>query len=265
MSATQDFTFRRRLDDICQVLEASPALSQRINYSTDTNQVSKYAAVQVLKGEKTLALVYNPDKLFNSVLSNSKSNAKRSNWIINGRNADETHNPKPKRRKVTHDFAWIASSAPTPTSETPSEANAPSKFTPINSAAHSITRPLTKKRVKRNYKDDIAFMPVFKAPVNKSDSPSKASTADSSSNVTSPIGVAALGDDTLSGTADRTAVNDLTKTIRADNVSPGIAQPEDVNASSVSVINITTAAAIEALSLMRNGNFVNDLNRAYQR
>ena len=296
MSVTRSFTFNRRLKDICEVLEASPTLCRHMQHSTDINQVSKYVAVQVLKGEKMLTLVYNPDKLYNSVLVNSKSNAKRSNWIINGRNADETHKRQPKRQCTTSDATFDASPAPTPTSEAHSAATTASQFTPVNNTARPTPRPQSKKRMKRDKRDLTAFMPTFTSPIIKASSPFKATTAGSSNNIPSRVGVAAPDADIPSSSmedntpsmSDSSAVISCATMTQADTVIPGTARPAPTNASpsdmkaspspitaNPSATNarsapfpasaVAVAAAAEALALMRNGSFVNDMNSAYER
>jgi hypothetical protein len=240
------------------------ALYQYAKYSAYITQISKYAAVQVLKGEKILSLVYYPDKLYNSILSNATSNAKRSNWIISGRNADENHQPKPKRRKMADGNASSASlpsaTAASASSDVAPEANAPSKFTPINGNPPPVARPPKKRRAKKDTKDKVAFKPVAGASTVKSDSTSKATAANSNSTQVPSNGMAVPYGDRLSSTA----AGKSAKTVEADNMIPGT--PSFVKKTkNMPVPDLNSAEVAEALSLLRSGKFVDDMNKKYGR
>jgi hypothetical protein len=236
-------------------------------------QLSKYCAVQVLKGEKILTIVYNPDKLYNGIITNSKSNAKRNSWIINGRDADKTYVPGPKRRKTTDDAAAYTSLT----------ANAPSAFTPVNPPAHVDPPQLQlKKRGRSDGLTSGGFTQTFKPAAAKSSISLKQAapaTDPRSTKATPPAGVAAPDYDATprskaaSTAADIHTAGNIAGDVEADTESTGTTATDDDDDSDVDMDSddgdmqsnsYTPAETEEAMSLMRNGNFVNALNRVYK-
>jgi hypothetical protein len=227
--------------------------------------------VQVLKGEKILTIVYNPDKLYNGIITNSRSNAKRNSWIINGRDADKTYVPGPKRRKTTENAAAYTSLT----------ANAPSAFTPVNPPV-PVTPPQLqlKKRGRLDCPTNAKFTQTFKpATARSSVSPKQAAPATNlrSTKATSPAGMAVPdGDDTprskaASTVADSHAAGDIDGDVEADTESTGTTATDDdsdvgmdADEGGMQSSNYTPAETEEAMSLMRNGNFVNAMNRVYK-
>jgi hypothetical protein len=254
-------------------------------------QLSKYCAVQVLKGEKILTIVYNPDKLYNGIITNSKSNAKRNSWIINGRDADKTYVPGPKRRKTAEENAAAHNLL---------TANAPSAFTPVNPRAPATSPQLQLKKRKRSYGyNSGGFTQTFKPAAAKSSIPPKQTVLATNPQATSPAGVAASdGDDTPCSTqatpsagmaasdgdntprskaastaADSHAAGDIDGDVDADTESTGATATNDDDDSNVDMDfdegnmqsnKYTAAETEEAMSLMRNGSFVNAMNKVYK-
>jgi hypothetical protein len=249
--------------------------------------------VQVLKGEKILTIVYNPDKLYNGILTNSKANAKRNSWIINGRDADKTYVPGPKRRKTTNNAA----------AHTSLTASAPSAFTPVNPPARVDPPKLQmKKRGRSNGLASGSFTQTFKPVAAKSSIPSKQAapaTNPRSTKATPPAGVAAPdGNDTTCSTqailssgmaapdgdniprskaastaADSHTAGDIDGDVEADTESTGATAADDDDDSDVDMDSddgnmqsnsYTSAETEEAMSLMRNSSFANALNRVYK-
>jgi hypothetical protein len=253
--------------------------------------------VQVLKGEKILTIVYNPDKLYNGIITNSKSNAKRNSWIINGRDADKTYVPGPKRRKTTNNAA----------ADTSLTANAPSAFTPVNPPARVDPPKLQMK--KRGRSDGLAsgsFTQTFKPAAARSSIPPKQAapaTNPRSTKATSSAGVAAPEDDdtprsteatpssgmavpdgnktprskAASTAADSHAAGDIDGDVDADTESTGATATDDDDANhddsdvdmdsddgDVQSNSFTPAETEEAMSLMRTSSFANALNRVYK-
>ncbi|CAO2649951.1 Nn.00g012430.m01.CDS01 [Neocucurbitaria sp. VM-36] len=79
---TQLWTFQERMDWICLVLKTS-----------------KNVAVTLMKHEKTWTTIGAPHKLYHSTLVNSVSNANRNTWVKVGREADEAHTSRPRKRQ----------------------------------------------------------------------------------------------------------------------------------------------------------------------
>jgi hypothetical protein len=249
--------------------------------------------VQVLKGEKILTIVYNPDKLYNGIITNSKSNAKRNSWIINGRDADKTYVPGPKRRKTTNNAA----------ADTSLTANAPSAFTPVNPPARVDPTKLQMK--KRGRSDGLAsgsFTQTFKPAAARSSIPPKQAapaTSPRSTQATPPADVAPPdGDETPCSTqathssgmaapegdktphskaastvADSHAAGDIDGDVEADTESTGATATDDDDDSDVNMDtedgdmqsnSYTPAETEEAMSLMRTSSFANALNRVYK-
>jgi hypothetical protein len=236
-------------------------------------QLSKYCAVQVLKGEKILTIVYNPDKLYNGIITNSKSNAKRNSWIINGRDADKTYVPGPKRRKTTNNAA----------AHTSLTANAPSAFTPVNPPAR--VDPLQLQLKKRGRSDGLAsgsFTQTFKPVAARSSIPPKQAapaTNPRSTQLTPSSGMAAPDGDTTprskaaSTAADSHAAGDIDGDVEADTESTRATATDDSDDSDVDMDSddgdmqsnsYTPAETEEAMSLMRRSSFANALNRVYK-
>lgn len=219
-------------------------------------------------------LVYYPDKLYNGIITNAYSNAKRSSWIIKGREADETHNPKPKRTKTETEtetekgIPSNASSVPGYFKEDPAKAKAdgggPAQFTPINQVQPRPPKPKNKKRGKMDLPNGVYFLPDSKAPTTQPISTPEATVTTTSSVETPIVGVAATVDDNPNSTADPTQTNNLAETSPADNVRPGTTNEPGLSLQLASIFDPDVAECVEALALLRSGTYIPHMNEKYK-